>query len=191
MDNPLFWFIAFWFFALVIAIGVFIARVVRRLLLLCAPESRTIHPNVAWLILLGPPSFHIVPASRTIHAIQWWLDLVAPLYLLVFGLFLVLRVESTLENEFRRRQMTPQPTPRKAVGITMCVSAVGGWTPLIGFFSVLGTLLGTFLGLVHFVCWVRYWVYLVETSRVLSGAPPAASPPSSTPPPLASGPPSR
>lgn len=185
MDGPFFWSFAFWAFALVLAIHVFIALAVRRLLFRCAPESRTIHPNLVWLLLLALPNIHQVPETRAIHAYQTWLNLVAPLYELGFGLFLVLCIESTLENEFRRRQATPPPTKRKVVGIIMCISALGGWPPLLGLLPLLGAV----LAFIHFVSWVRYWVYIVETSRVLSGTAPAAPPPPSTP--LASGPPAR
>ena len=159
--EPLFWFFAFWLFAGVFAVALFFVLSARRLLLLCAPECRTIHPKLVWLTLVPPIYF-------------------------VFDFFLVLGVESTLENEFRRRQMTPPPNKRKAVGLIMCVSG------LVALISRLLTsrlylpfvpiaFLAFPVGCVHLVCFVRYWVYIVETRRALSGMTPAVPPPSPGP----------
>src|SRR5215831_160252 len=85
-------FLLFWLLCGPILIGVFFALTLRKLLQLCAPESRAIKVGSVWWLLV-------------------------PLVNLVVQFFVVLRIEATLENEFRRRQLSPGRSARKEVGL--------------------------------------------------------------------------
>ena len=97
----------------------------------CAPESRTMSPGQVWLLLI--PLFGIV-----------WLFIV------------VIRIASSLRNEFLRRQLPlAEAEPGKTLGIAMATLSVTGIIPLVGMIT----------GLASFVCWILYWVKIAGYSR--------------------------
>ena len=95
------------FLCIPILIGLLFALTVRMLLEVCAPESRTMHPNSVWWLLV-------------------------PLVNIVFQFVVVLRVASTLVNEHQRRQRQGLPETGKEVGLAACIAGVMGVIPGVG-----------------------------------------------------------
>ena len=143
-----------WLVCSPILIGVFFALTLWKLLKLCAPESRTIRPGSVWWLLV-------------------------PLVNLVVQFFVVLRIETTLANEFRRRQLPAERSTRKEVGLAWCISTAATLVPGIGPLALV----------VGLVCWMLYWIAIARLVSVLESVPGAATPaapaapPGSPPPP--------
>jgi hypothetical protein len=73
----------------------------RRALLVCAPESRTLSPDLVWLLFV-------------------------PLFDLFWHFVVVVNVSRTFRNEFRRRAMSNPPDPAQTLGLAMCVLTISG-----------------------------------------------------------------
>ena len=130
-----------WILCSPILIGVFFALTLRKLLQLCAPESRTMRPGSVWWLLV-------------------------PLVNLVVQFFIVLRIETTLANEFRRRQLPAERSTRKEVGLAWCISTAATLVPGIGPLALV----------VGLVCWILYWIAIARLVSVLESVPDAATP---------------
>ena len=121
--------------ALLVPTIIFLAAL-QKALQRCAPESRTMPPGQVWLILI-------------------------PLFNLVWLFIVVLRISSSLRNEFTRRQLPlAEAEPGKSLGLAMCILAVTSVIPLLGIVT----------GIACFVCWIMYWVKITDYSRQLQMA---------------------
>ncbi len=94
---------------------VFFILSMRKAILRCAPENRTMTPGMTWLMLI-------------------------PLFNLVWDFILVKEVAATLEREFRKRNVPVEPSPGKNIGFAWCILSVGAIIPLLGILSVLGAI---------------------------------------------------
>jgi hypothetical protein len=112
-------------------------------------------PTIIYLAALQKALQRCAPESRTMPPGQVWLMLI-PLFNLVWHFIVVLRIASSLRNEFLRRQLPlPDPEPGKNLGIAMCVLCATGLIPVVGMFT----------GPASLVCWILYWVKIAGYSR--------------------------
>jgi len=116
--------------------GIFFLLTVQKALERCAPESRTMSPGEVWLMLI-------------------------PLFNVVWQFIMVLRVSSSLANEFCRRNLPIEAEPGQALGLACCILIVISIIPVIGFLS----------GIAALVCWIMYWVKIADYSSQLAAAP--------------------
>src|ERR1035441_5214101 len=127
-----------------VAILILYIRTLRRALERCCPASRAMSPDAVWLLLI-------------------------PIFSVVWRFFVVLRLATSLGNEFRHRKVpNADPELGKTVGLAMCVlplvillSAVAGAGAVQTL--VRGVLAGAFV-----VCWLAYWVKIAEFSKALA-----------------------
>ncbi len=90
-----------------------------------------------------------------------WLLLV-PIVNLVWHFFVVVGLAKTLGNEFRMRNIPNiEPMPGQPIGIAMCVCAVCGIIPLLGFLAMPAGI----------VLWIVYWAKIAEFSSMLDRVP--------------------
>src|SRR6266436_6269915 len=114
-------------------------------------------PAIFFLITLQRALERCAPQSRAMSPGSVWLWLI-PLFNLVWQFLVVINVAKSLHNEFMRRNLpVAEAEPGKAVGLAMCVLGVVGVVPVIGVVA----------GLAGMVCWIIYWVKIVEYSRML------------------------
>jgi hypothetical protein len=112
-------------------------------------------PTIIYLAALQKALQRCAPESRTMPPGQVWLMLI-PLFNVVWEFFVVLRMASSLRNEFLRRQLPlADPEPGKTLGIAMCVLIATSWIPVVGMFT----------GPASLVCWILYWIKIAGYSR--------------------------
>ena len=88
---------------------------------------------------------------------QVWLSLI-PCFNLVWQFFVVIHVATSLEREFRQRNLPIEASPGKGLGIAMCVLNVTSAIPYVGLLTSLPAL----------VCWIIYWVKIAGYSKQLA-----------------------
>jgi sterol desaturase/sphingolipid hydroxylase (fatty acid hydroxylase superfamily) len=111
-------------------------------------------PTIIYLAALQKALQRCAPESRTMPPGQVWLMLI-PLFNFVWGFIVVLRMASSLRNEFLRRQLPlAEPEPGKTLGIAMCILIATSWIPV-----------GIVTGFASLVCWILYWVKIAGYSR--------------------------
>ncbi len=113
-------------------------------------------PMIFFLLTMQRALNRCAPQNRTISPGQVWLTLI-PFFNLVWVFFLVVRMSSSLGNEFRARNIPADAEPGKALGLAWAVLMV----------SVLLPGLGVLTGLAGIVCWIIYWVKIADYSRKL------------------------
>ena len=117
--------------------GIFFIMSMQKALERCSPESRTMSPSQVWLGLI-------------------------PLFNFVWQFIVVVRIASSLRNEFLRRQLPlAEAEPGQFLGITQCVLALLCWIPAISWIVAVPSL----------VCWIVYWVKISNYSRQLEAPP--------------------
>ena len=97
-------------FCLILVPVVFFILTLRKALLRCAQQSRTMEPDHVWFLLI-------------------------PFFNIVWQFIVVTRMSVSLANEYRRRNLPIEPEPGKTLGITFCVLNLCGWIPIIGIFT--------------------------------------------------------
>ena len=121
---------------------------------------------IGFLIALIPLIFYILslqktlkkcaPENRAMEPGMIWLMLV-PLVNMVWHFFVVNNMAKSLGAEFQKRGMTEEPEPGKKLGTIMCVLMCCSLIPILGSLCSLGFL----------VCWIMYWLKMVEFSKKL------------------------
>jgi hypothetical protein len=102
----------------------------------CSPENRAIQPGLVWLMFI-------------------------PLFNVVWHFFIVLRLATSLDAEYRKRGIPEEPQPGKNLGLAMCILVCCSFIPLLGILCSLGAL----------VCWIIYWVKIADFSNKLAAVP--------------------
>jgi len=101
------------------------------------------------------------PESRTMSPSQVWPGLI-PLFNFVWQFIVVVRIASSLRNEFLRRQLPlTEAEPGQTLGITSASSHLVCWIPVISWITAVPSL----------ICWIVYWVKITNYSRQLAGPP--------------------
>jgi hypothetical protein len=113
-------------------------------------------PMVFYILTLQKALNKCAPENRAMQPGMIWLLLV-PLVNLVWSFFVVLNMAKSLGAEFQKRGMAEEPEPGKKLGLIMCVLFCCGIIPLLGALCSLGGL----------VCWILYWLKIVEFSKKL------------------------
>ncbi len=97
------------------------------------------------------------PENRAMQPGMVWLLLI-PLVNLVWNFMVVLNMSKSLGAEFQKRGMAEDPQPGKTVGMTMAILICCGVIPIVGFLASIAGL----------ICWVIYWVKIVDYSKKLA-----------------------
>ena len=122
--------------AVLILPTVFFILTQQRALSKCSPANQTMSPGLAWLQII-------------------------PLFGFVWQFFVVSAVANSLGNEFRTRGMMEEDKPGYGVGLAMCITRICVIIPILGFFSLIASL----------VLWIVYWVKIAGFSQKLDRAP--------------------
>jgi vacuolar-type H+-ATPase subunit I/STV1 len=105
----------------------------------CAPETRDLHPNWAWIMFS--------PLSQ------------------IAGLVLVFVISSSLDNEARRLEISPRPSPGNMIGLLGF--ALGAADVLL---LKANSPLSWINGLACLICYVAYWRGLRRCIRTIKAA---------------------
>jgi hypothetical protein len=111
---------------------IFFSLTLQKALQRCALEHRSVDPSMVWLMLI-------------------------PLFNLVWQFIIVSHLSTSLGNEFRSRNIQKEPEPGKTIGLAFCILAVGNIIPLLGFFTVIPSI----------ICWILYWIKISSYSSEL------------------------
>ena len=125
---------------------------------------------IIWIaVLLLPTIFFILtqqralskcsPANQTMSPGLTWLQII-PLFGFIWQFFVVSALANSLGNEFRTRGIQEEDRPGYGVGLAMCITRVCVIIPILGFFSLIASL----------VLWIVYWVKIAGFSRELDFA---------------------
>ena len=109
---------------------IFFLMTLQKCLKRCSPQSRTMAPGKVWLMLI-------------------------PLFNFVWQFNIVFQVASTLENEFRLRNMEREAAPGQSIGLACCILIICGIIPVVGIFAEIAGL----------VCWIVYWIKISTYSK--------------------------
>jgi len=122
--------------AVLILPTIFFILTQQRALAKCSPANQTMSPGLAWL--------QIVPVLG-----------------FVWQFFVVSALANSLANEFRARGIQEEDRPGYGVGLAMCITRVCVIIPILGFFSLVASL----------ILWIVYWVKIAGFSAKLDLAP--------------------
>lgn len=112
------------FLAVILVAAIFYILTLSRALQKCSPASRTMEPNMVWLLLI-------------------------PLFNIVWSFLVVIALGKSLGNEFRLRNLpSPGPDPGRGIGLAMCVCGACGIIPLIG---LIPSFIGFVLWIVYWI----------------------------------------
>jgi len=125
-------------FGVLLIPGIFYLLALQKAFSRCSPENRTMEPGLVWLMFI-------------------------PLFNIVWHFFIVLKLATSLESEFRKRGIAVEPQPGKNLGLAMCILVCCGIIPVLGILCSLGAL----------VCWILYWVKIAGFSDRLATVPAA------------------
>jgi uncharacterized protein len=134
-----------WISLATIFVMVLTSLTLQKALKLCSPESRTMNPRYVWLIFI-------------------------PIFNFVWQFIVVLRVSSSLGNEFALRNLVKEPNPGRKIGLAWCIWSLGSFLCLlIGFMLmdivIIGSLVITISIAGHFAGIVYLIIYLWKISR--------------------------
>lgn len=126
---------------------------------------------IIWIaVLILPTIFFILtqqralskcsPANRTMSPGLTWLQII-PLFGFIWQFFVVSALANSLGNEFRARGILEEDQPGYGVGLAMCITRVCVIIPILGFFSLVASL----------ILWIIYWVKIAGFSAKLDFAP--------------------
>jgi hypothetical protein len=93
--------------ALSLVVAIFYILTLSRALQKCSPQSRTMQPGMAWLLLI-------------------------PLVSIIWHFFVVLALSASLGNEFRARNIVAPPEPGKGIGLALCICSAVSIIPILG-----------------------------------------------------------
>jgi magnesium-transporting ATPase (P-type) len=113
-------------------------------------------PMVFYILTLQKSLNKCAPENRAMQPGMTWLLLV-PLVNLVWHFFVVINMAKSLSAEFQKRGIAEEAEPGKKLGMIMCVLFCCGIIPFLGMLCSLGGL----------VCWIMYWLKIVEFSKKL------------------------
>jgi hypothetical protein len=114
--------------------AIFYILTLQKTLSQCAPVSRTMEPELVWLLII--PFVH-----------------------LVFNFFVVLAISKSLANEFARRGIPSyDPQPGQAIGLAMSICGCCCVVPFLGFLAALAYLV------LWIVYWVKIADYSRQLS---------------------------
>ena len=124
-----------------------------------------------WIaVLLLPTIFFILtqqralskcsPANQTMSPGLAWLQII-PVFGFIWQFFVVSALANSLANEFRARGIQEEDRPGYGVGLAMCITRVCVIIPILGFFSLVASL----------ILWIVYWVKIAGFSAKLDLAP--------------------
>lgn len=99
-----------------IVIEVFFILTLRKALLRCSIENRSMSPNLVWLLLV--PIFHFI-----------------------WNFFVVINLANSLHSEFRKRGISTEPFPGKSIGLAYSILSTMQIIPLIGLFIAIPALI--------------------------------------------------
>ncbi len=120
--------------------------------------------GILYLLTLQKSLNRCSPESRAMAPGLVWLMLI-PLFNLVWQFFVVLNIAKSLQAEFALRGIDAEPEPGKKIGLAMCILNACGLIPVVGAFLSLG----------GFVCWIIYWKKIADFSaRIAAPAAPVA-----------------
>ena len=126
---------------LLILVGLFICLIpeiffiitMQKALQRCAPENQVMSPGSTWLMII-------------------------PLFNLAWSFVLVTQMASSLEREFRSRNIPVEPAPGKSIGLAWCILLLCAFIPILGIFC----------GIAAIVCWILYWIKISGFSATLA-----------------------
>jgi peptidyl-prolyl cis-trans isomerase D len=128
----------------VLAILVLYIRTLRRALERCCPASRAMSPDAVWLLLI-------------------------PVFSAVWRFFVVLRLATSLGNEFRHRKVRRAAShPGITAGLAMCVLPLALFLSAFAGAGALQSLIQGVLAVAYLVCWLAYWVKIAGFSKALA-----------------------
>jgi hypothetical protein len=108
--------------------------------------------QILFLLTLSKCLAAIRPRNRDMEPGLVWLNLI-PCVPLVFNFFLVLKIGSSLQKEFRsRRWRTGSEGFGTSVGLAYAICSVIGMIPYVGALAAIPAL----------VCWIVYWVQIAQ-----------------------------
>ena len=113
-------------------------------------------PMVFYILTLQKTLNKCSPENRAMQPGMIWLLLV-PLVNIVWSFFVVINMAKSLGAEFQKRGIAEEAEPGKKLGMIMCVLFCCGIIPILGMICSLGGL----------VCWILYWLKIVEFSKKL------------------------
>jgi hypothetical protein len=122
--------------AVLILPTVFFILTQQRALSKCSPANRTMSPGLAWLQII-------------------------PVFGFIWQFFVVSALANSLGNEFRARGIQEEERPGYGVGLAMCITRICVVIPILGFFSLVASL----------ILWIVYWVKIAGFSAKLDFAP--------------------
>jgi hypothetical protein len=117
------------------------------LVIFCVFFSIAIVPVIFFLLTLQNCLERCHPSIRTMNPGEVWFMLI-PIFNMIWQFIVVLRIASTLESEFKRRNIVKEPEPGKAIGLTWCILDVCAMIPVIGVIP----------GIAALICWIIYWI---------------------------------
>ncbi|MBM3983993.1 MAG: hypothetical protein FJ304_27735 [Planctomycetes bacterium] len=134
--------------AVVLLIYIFFLLTLQKALSRCRPQNRTMEPGMVWLNLI-------------------------PLFNIVWHFITVIRVSSSLTNEFRARgRHSKGEDYAQTIGITSLALNLAGIIPLLGIVcGLIIPLLGIVCGLAALICWIIYWSKVAGFSARLAATP--------------------
>jgi hypothetical protein len=112
LDPHLLWFLLPIALFIIVVPAILFCIVVHRALAACARETRTMSPALAWLELV--PLFGLYWTFRVVDA-----------------------VATSLEREFARRGLPPEPAPGRTIGKTYATLALLSAIPIVNFVTTL------------------------------------------------------
>jgi hypothetical protein len=94
-----------------LVVNIFFILTLRKALMRCSEENRTMSPGLLWLNLI-------------------------PLFSLIWNFFIVINVAESLHKEFQKRGIVAEPYPGKNLGLAFSILAAStlvlGWIPIVG-----------------------------------------------------------
>ena len=116
---------------LMIVPQVFYLLALQRALSRCSAECRTLAPRLVWLLFI-------------------------PFFNLVWSFVMVIKISTSLANEFTKRGIAGPPNPGRSIGLAMAICGVLALIPV--------PFVGGPLGVGALVCWIVYWVKIAGFS---------------------------
>ena len=114
-------------------------------------------PAILYLISLQNTLNAVSPANRKTQPGNVWLMLI-PVFNIVWNFLLVGYIADSLKAEFAsRNQPVAEVRPGYTIGLWMCILNCCSFIPVVNIFTGIGSL----------VCWIIYWVKIVEYKNML------------------------
>lgn len=123
------------------------------------------------LLALMVTIFYLLALQRALQAVseenrkmapgQVWLLLI-PIFNFIWLFFVVIRIADSFRDEFARLNIPfREERPSYGIGLPYAILNVCSLLPF------LGTFLGAFISIAAFICWIMYWVKVVECRKLV------------------------